>query len=72
MNELVVQYAGLTFLAEACFCDSLHLGVDHAFFKLSVRIKHLSKITHRRDCLNRLLINVSCLGREDSERKEDS
>ena len=52
----------LTILSGSHVCHSLHLGMDHALFKLHICIKYLTEIPHRCHCLDSLLVDISSLG----------
>ena len=54
-------HSTLTIFRGPHLCSGLHLGIDHTLLKLSIGIKHLPKVPHRRNRLNGLLIDVSCL-----------
>ncbi len=53
----------LTLVAVSHLGCGLHLGIEHAFLKLSVRIKYLPKVPDSRHRLHGFLVDVSGLGR---------
>ena len=59
--------APLTILTGSHVTHSLHLSIDHALLKLHIGVKHLAEVSHGRDCLDGLFIDVPRLKEKKSE-----